>query len=192
MGASRNWCQGWVYTNNSGSNGKIGASAVLFAIGHDPKTLHYHLGSDSEHTVFEAEVLAITMAAHLLYTKRDLDLPINIFVDNQAAIKSGDLFTTKSGHYLIDRLLSTLRAVQRKHQCKKKMISLSVASPGTKISLEMNELMKKQKRQPPMRVSTAPAIVFPAFFRTTNYHSAYQCCSKIKSVSKQKDGKEHG
>ncbi|KAF8550997.1 hypothetical protein OG21DRAFT_1478317 [Imleria badia] len=91
-----------VYTDGSGTDGKIGASAVLYAPGHNPRTLCYHLGTDREHTVYEVEVVGMTMVAHLILTERDPELPINIFVNNQAAIKSGDVFTTKSGHYLID------------------------------------------------------------------------------------------
>ncbi|KAF8555953.1 hypothetical protein OG21DRAFT_1410043 [Imleria badia] len=64
------------------------------------------------------------LAAHLLHTQRDLDLPINIFVDNQATIKSGDIFTTKPGHYLINSLHRIIQAICKKHQCNKKDITL--------------------------------------------------------------------
>lgn len=64
------------------------------------------------------------MAAHLILTERDLDLPINIFVDNQAAIKSGEVFTAKSGHYLIDRFLNMIRTARRKHQCRREDITI--------------------------------------------------------------------
>ena len=113
-----------VYSDGSGLNGKIGASAVLYQTRQAPKTLRYHLGSDSEHTVYEAEVVGMTLAAQLLLTKRDVELPINIFVDNQAAIKSGDVFTTKSGHYLIDKFNNIIRAIRRKHKCSKSDITL--------------------------------------------------------------------
>jgi hypothetical protein len=46
--------------------------------------------------------VGLTLAAQLLSTEEDITYPVSIFVDNQATIKSGDLFSTKPGHYLID------------------------------------------------------------------------------------------
>jgi hypothetical protein len=99
-----------IYTDGSGENRKIGASAVLYKAGHLRK-LCYHLGTEREHTVYEAEAVGMTLVTQLLLTEMDLDLPINIFVDNQAAIKSCDVLTTKPGHYLIDHFARIIRAV---------------------------------------------------------------------------------
>ena len=71
----------------------------------NPRYLRYHLGKDNEHTIYGAEAVGLTLVAQLLLREMGLDLPINIFVDNQAAIKSGDVFSSKSGHDLIDRLI---------------------------------------------------------------------------------------
>jgi hypothetical protein len=83
-----------IYTDGSGENRKIGASAVLYKAGHLRK-LCYHLGTEREHTVYEAEAVGMTLVTQLLLTEMDLDLPINIFVDNQAAIKSCDVLTVE-------------------------------------------------------------------------------------------------
>ncbi|KAF8548299.1 hypothetical protein OG21DRAFT_1423306, partial [Imleria badia] len=85
-----------------GIDSNIGTAAVLYKLNCDPKILCYHLGKDNQHTVYEAEAVGLTLAAHLLLTQSNLVLPINTFIDNQAAIKSGDVFLSKSGHYLID------------------------------------------------------------------------------------------
>ena len=57
----------------SGHDGKIGAAAVMMTDGMEIQTLRYHLGSETEHTVYEAEVIAVILALHMLTTlKRKL------------------------------------------------------------------------------------------------------------------------
>ncbi|KAG1897855.1 uncharacterized protein F5891DRAFT_1191479 [Suillus fuscotomentosus] len=51
-----------VYSDGSGYKGNIGAVAVLFRAGKPPRTLCYHLGTDKEHMVFEAEERMLTLA----------------------------------------------------------------------------------------------------------------------------------
>ena len=87
----------------------------------DPRYLRYHLGKDNEHTVYRAEAVGLMLVAQLLLREMGLDLPINIFVNNQAAIKSSDVFSSKSGHDLIDRLI---RAVRKKHSHRKQDINI--------------------------------------------------------------------
>jgi hypothetical protein len=44
----------------------VGAAAALTRNGITQEILHYHLGSSSEHTVFEAELVGILMGLHLI------------------------------------------------------------------------------------------------------------------------------
>ncbi|KAG2127127.1 hypothetical protein DEU56DRAFT_691148, partial [Suillus clintonianus] len=39
--------------------------------------------------------------------------PITIYVDNQAMLKSGDLFSTKSGHYIIDHFRRLIKILKK-------------------------------------------------------------------------------
>jgi hypothetical protein len=55
-------------------------------------TLRYHLGSANHHTVDQSEVVGLLLTANLILNEQDVDNPISIFVNNQAAIKSGDVF----------------------------------------------------------------------------------------------------
>lgn len=111
-----------MYMDSLGINKKIGAAAVLMCPNGNPKKARYHLGTDSEHMVYEAELVALTLAVYLLYTERDINFPVHIFVDNQAAIKSSDNPTSKPGHYLITKLHRLLRAVHRKYCCSKEEV----------------------------------------------------------------------
>jgi len=51
-----------IYADGSGHNGGIGAAAVLIRKGKEPHILKYHLGPDKTHTVYEAEVIGLTLA----------------------------------------------------------------------------------------------------------------------------------
>src|SRR6267154_4380872 len=77
-----------VYCEGSGFQHNIGAAAVLFRAGCQPRTLCYHLGTEDEHTVFKAEEVGLTLAAKLISTECDLHFPLSIYIDNQAAILS--------------------------------------------------------------------------------------------------------
>lgn len=91
-----------VYTDSSGLNGNIGVAAILFHPNGSTTTLCYHLGTSQQHTVYKSEVVGLLLTAHLLSEEADVITPVTIFVDNQATIKSSDIFKTKSSHYLID------------------------------------------------------------------------------------------
>jgi ribonuclease HI len=103
-----------IYCDGSGIDGKVGAAAVLYRQGQPrPRTLRYHLGSIDEHTVYEAESVGLNLAAQLLSQEEDLTYPVSIYVDNQATIKSGELFSTKPGHYLIDHFRSAINELKK-------------------------------------------------------------------------------
>lgn len=54
------------YTDGSGMDGKIGAAAVLTLNGTELSSLRYHLGSETDYTVYEAEAIAVILALHIL------------------------------------------------------------------------------------------------------------------------------
>ncbi|KIK95474.1 hypothetical protein PAXRUDRAFT_140594, partial [Paxillus rubicundulus Ve08.2h10] len=115
-----------VYCDSLGVEGNIGAAAVLFRRGRHPQTLWYHLQMAKKHTVYEAEVVGLSLATELLIKEQDIKLPIAIFIDNQAAIKSGDVFSTKPGHYLINHFCRAIAVLRRKLKCCKSDISVRV------------------------------------------------------------------
>jgi hypothetical protein len=55
-----------VYSDGSGFEGGIGASALLYIKEQLVKVLRLHLGSDLEHTVYKAEGVGLAMGLHLL------------------------------------------------------------------------------------------------------------------------------
>lgn len=105
-----------IYSDGSGHDGHVGAAAVLFRAGQAPRTLRYYLGTESEHTVFEAEEVGLTLAAHLLATERDPTFPVSISVDNQASILAGESFYPRPGSYLADLFRRRMHKIAREHR----------------------------------------------------------------------------
>lgn len=104
-----------IYSDGSGFKGRIGAAAILFRVGQQPRTLRFHLGSEEEHTVFEAEEVGLTLAAHLIATEPNLIFPTSILVDNQATILAGESFYSRPGSYLADHFRRIMQRTAREH-----------------------------------------------------------------------------
>ena len=77
-----------IYTDGSGLHGSIGAAAVLFIDSVRRGELHYQLGTERQHTVFEGELIAIRLGFHLVREYIDQHPDVIICIDSQAAIKS--------------------------------------------------------------------------------------------------------
>jgi hypothetical protein len=80
--------------------GKVGAAAILIHKGRHMQTLHYHLGSDKEHMVHEAELVGILLGMHILSSRKSKKVAAVIGVDNQAAIKAFTSDLRSPGHHL--------------------------------------------------------------------------------------------
>ena len=104
-----------IYTDGSSHSGGVGASAVLLHGNNpDPKrALRFYLGSPDQHTVFEAELVGLILAIHLLQTENHIRKAI-IFVDNQAALRCTELSHSNPGHHLVDLLHKQIKALKRR------------------------------------------------------------------------------
>ena len=117
-------CKTQVFSDGSCTEGQVGAAAVLVIDGHQTATLRYHLGPASEHTVFEAELVGLILAAYLLSESEDATYPAVILADNQAAIQASEYPAARSGHYLCLRFRSLLRKVIRENKITRQDIML--------------------------------------------------------------------
>jgi len=73
-----------VFSDGSGHNGQIGATAVLYRGRVEKKTLRKHMGSEENHTVFEAELISISLATELIKYERHEQMA-TIRADSQVA-----------------------------------------------------------------------------------------------------------
>ena len=104
-----------IYTNGSSLNDKIGAAAILHHPNGNTWILHYHLGPFKQHTIYKAEAVGLILATKLLLDELDVYKPVSIFINNQAAIKSSDIFQTRPGHYLIDNFCASIKQIKKIH-----------------------------------------------------------------------------
>lgn len=118
-----------IYSDGSGYEGNIGAAAVLRRNGRTIKTLQYHLGPDSDHTVYEGEVVGMILGAHLLKEACPAK-SVSFALDNRAAILTTKSFQSKPGHYLTDIFLSTLDTALNKHNIRKTKIRWTPGHAG--------------------------------------------------------------
>ncbi|TFY52367.1 hypothetical protein EVJ58_g10059 [Rhodofomes roseus] len=111
-----------VYTDGSDIDNGIGASAVLYRPGaREPVVLRHHLGSSTRHTVYEAEIVGLILAAHLLIQELSARAA-SCAADNMPCLLAVQNRKPHPAHYLIDWLLREINAVLRRH-------------PGIKFSL---------------------------------------------------------
>ena len=83
---------------------------MLFMQDNEPKVVRFHLGTIADHTVYEAELVGLLLALHLLRSERDVTRAI-IRLDNQAVLHA--LTTRESGpaQSIIDEVILQIELV---------------------------------------------------------------------------------
>ena len=122
-----------IYSDGSGIGESAGAATALCKVSFDPKILKLHLGSLEEHTTFEAEVVGLSLALHLLSLKRDA-CSTTILLDNQAVIQSLEHCKPRSVQYLLDELVHQIGTIHR--QARHPDFELSIAWVKGHIEIE--------------------------------------------------------
>ena len=104
-----------LYCDGSGFEGGIGASAVLYVNKTEQKSLRYFLGPATEHTVYEGELVGLSLALHLLNSIHfQLHSYTIIGIDNQSAIRALNNQRSHPAHYLLDHIHKLTEAFQSK------------------------------------------------------------------------------
>jgi ribonuclease HI len=98
-------CRYKIYSDGSGYEGGVGASAILYKGEDVIKTLRYYLGTDKCHTVYEAEGIGVSMGLHLLANlNRKLNGAVIMGSDSQALIRATENQRPHAGHYILDEI----------------------------------------------------------------------------------------
>lgn len=104
-----------IYCDGSGFEGGIGASAVMYKDKVEVANLKYHLGPSTKHTVYEGELVGLTLALHLLKSlQSQLHRTTVIGSDSQAAIKALCNQKPHPAHYLLDHVHDAAEDLQSK------------------------------------------------------------------------------
>ncbi|KNZ77262.1 hypothetical protein J132_05972, partial [Termitomyces sp. J132] len=104
-----------VFCDGSGYEGGIGASAVLFVDEKEKSNLKYHLGSSTEHTVYEAKIVGICLGLHALQNlNRQLQGQTICGSDSQVMLKALNNQKPHLAHYLLDKVHSMAEHIHKK------------------------------------------------------------------------------
>jgi ribonuclease HI len=104
-----------IYTDASGSEGHIGAAAVLWREGRDgERTLKYRVGKMSQHEVYEGEGYGAILGLEMLKDEDDITT-VSIGVDNQAAIMALTRLKLKTAQHIFDNIHRRLAAIKRRN-----------------------------------------------------------------------------
>jgi ribonuclease HI len=103
-----------IFTDGSATNGKVGAATIIYRNGRKVKTIWKHLGTDKEHTVYEAECAAILMGIHAI--RRWRYNTATVYTDNQAALQGLSQDTPGPGKYILDAVHNGLKAAKEKNK----------------------------------------------------------------------------
>ena len=149
---------GWrVYSDGSDVDGGVGAAAVLTAPGRNPKVLRYYLGTSTDHSVYEGEVIGIALGIELLHRERTCRTA-SCAVDNTASLRAVQNRKPHPAHYLVDELLKRIEALQRRHPG----IDLTLRwVPGHK-GIDGNEQADKEAKKA-ARGDSSPVHSLPAW-----------------------------
>jgi len=103
-----------VFSDGLGHEGSIGAAAVLYRGGTEKWSLWKHMGSEDRHTIFEAELLGLSLAVEILKDERQ-GWSLTIGVDSQATLHATGHRRAIPGQYLVEAFHEQVAAVQNKH-----------------------------------------------------------------------------
>jgi ribonuclease HI len=105
-----------VYSDGSGLEGAIGASAVLYRDGELKAWKRFRLGSDKHHTVYEGEGIGMLLGVDLLREEgEDISGMVPLGVDSQAAIAATGKIKPAPSHYIWDAFHRHLRGANKAH-----------------------------------------------------------------------------
>jgi len=149
-----------VYSDGPAQGGKVGAAAILIRKDKPDRTLHFHLGSESEHTVHEAELAGMLLALHLIDTEERNATTCHTAVDNQAALKAFTSDMRRPGHHLAREFLNLANRIQTRRG--KRKFRLTLRWTAGHCGIEGNEQADSEAKKAASGI-TSTAKLLPPF-----------------------------
>ena len=103
-----------IFTDGSGYEEQVAASAVCYQDGREIKALQFKLGPLRFHEVADGEAVGLVLAMHIILSLRDVH-DITIYLDNQAVAQAVGNCRANPSHYLYDGLHQLIATAHRKH-----------------------------------------------------------------------------
>jgi len=151
-----------IYSDGSAQEGKVGAAAVLIFPDKPNHVLHFHLGSESEHTVPEAELVGILLALHLIKSERNKNTSFAIGSDNQAGLEAFQTSLKNPAHNIAREILWQGNMLRKNSRGKK--FNLTLRWTAGHVGIPGNELADAEAKRAAGSLSSDKSIL-PKFLR---------------------------
>ena len=143
-----------VFTDRSIIDNKVGVVAILTRPGKNHQILHYYLGKASEYTIYDAELVGISMVIHLIKTKVKAHCHTIIGADSQAAINAIQNELSTSSYYIANLSLCTAKQISNQRGNKK--YSLTLRWIVGHMGVDRNELVDREAKKAAKGQSSDP------------------------------------
>jgi ribonuclease HI len=138
-----------IFTDGSGFAGHIGAS--MASLQHGVTSQRRYLGTDSQSTVYAAELSGIEMA--LAKTKRKIEnkptdtaREVIIFSDSQAAIQAVQNPQRPSGQYVLTSIYNHVRAIRSQNQIQQNPTNITIRWIPAHVGVDGNEFADEEAK----------------------------------------------
>ena len=144
-----------IYTDGSAITGNrgVGASAALFEAG-QPNFVacQFHLGKETDHTSYKAELTGVLMALHLVMSMPP-NSTISIYSDNQATLKAITSPPDGPGVNVITAMNKSMKTIVGKRLTLAKRITFQWISSivGLKVMRSLTGWRRRQRQGSPCR-----------------------------------------
>ena len=152
-----------IYTDRSAHNGKVGTAAILMQPDKLHRILHYHLGSDKQHTVHEAENIGILLALHLILTKRSRNRTFVISTNNQVALEAFNSNLRSPAHHISREALHLGNMISKRS--KGWNYALTLRWTAGHAGIPGNELADKEAKKATLGLTTSDKKLLPSYLR---------------------------
>jgi len=146
-----------IYSDGSAQEGKVGAAAVLICAGRPNRVLHYHLGSESEHTVPEAELIGLLLALQLIKSERIKNSSFAVGTDNHAALKAFHTSLRGPAHHIAREVLK--QSILLRKSTRGKSYGLTLRWTAGHVGIPGNELADKEAKRAAAGLSSDKSIL---------------------------------
>jgi len=138
---------------------------LMFHKGRHTDTLHFHLGSDDEHTVHEAELVGILLGMHLIKARNTSKATAAIGVDNQAAIRAFASDLRNPGHHLAREALRIATQIEKGKKKKgRNKTKVTIRWTAGHEGIVGNELADREAKEA-AKGRTSDAKLLPRYLR---------------------------
>lgn len=152
-----------IYSDGSDIDGRVGAAAVMYRQGRPGfTTLHYYLGSSTEHSVYEAEIVGTILGAWLVKTEHRVVVLASVALDNTSSIDASKLSTPRPGHYLTDIFVDSAREAK----AAQPRLDLTLRWVPGHLGVDGNEQADDEAKEAAHGRSSAPRLLPPALQKT--------------------------